>query len=151
AVTTVNDNTGVINRVNATITVTPYSVTYDANSHTATGSVTGVGSDGALSGLNLSGTTHTDAADYPTDSWTFTDVTGNYNNANSTVHDSIAKRALTVTVANVTKLFGAPIPTLTGTITGVQGGDNITASYGTMATQNSPVGNYPITATLNDP
>ena len=31
-----------------------------------------------------------DVGDYPTDPWTFTDTTGNYNNANGTVHDHIA-------------------------------------------------------------
>jgi len=45
----------------------------------------------SLSGLNLSGTTHTSAGDYPTDPWTFTDVTGNYNNASGSVHDVINK------------------------------------------------------------
>jgi hypothetical protein len=33
----------------------------------------------SLAGLDLSGTTHTNAGSY-SDSWTFTDVTGNYNN-----------------------------------------------------------------------
>jgi hypothetical protein len=42
-----------------------------------------------LAGLNLSGTTHTAVGDYPTDPWTFTDVTGNYSNANGIVHDTI--------------------------------------------------------------
>src|SRR5205807_4233312 len=42
-----------------------------------------------LSGLDLSGTTHTIAGDYPNDPWTFTDATGNYNNAGSTIHDII--------------------------------------------------------------
>ena len=34
---------------------------------------------------------------------------------------------------------------------GVQNGDNITASYSTTATTNSPVGTYSIVASLNDP
>ena len=37
----------------------------------------------------LSGTTHTDPGDYPTDSWIFTDVTGNYKDDSGTVHDNI--------------------------------------------------------------
>ena len=40
---------------------------------------------------------------------------------------------------------------LGGTLVGVQNGDNITASYSTTATTNSPVGIYSIVATLNDP
>src|SRR5262249_32359654 len=41
------------------------------------------------SGLNLDGTKHVNVGSYPTDPWTFTDVTGNYNNANGTVSDTI--------------------------------------------------------------
>ena len=40
---------------------------------------------------------------------------------------------------------------LGGTLVGVQNGDNITASYATTATTNSPVGTYDIVASLNDP
>jgi len=92
----------VINKADATIHVTPYSVTYDANAHTATGSVTGVLGE-SLAGLDLSGTTHTNASNY-TDTWMFTDVTGNYNNDSGTVNDVIGKANATVVVTayNVT-------------------------------------------------
>ncbi len=72
-----------IAKADAVIVVTPYSVTYDGDAHTATGTAKGVKGE-SLSGLNLSGTTHTSAGDYPSDAWTFTDVTGNYNNASGT-------------------------------------------------------------------
>src|SRR5258708_14683168 len=39
---------------------------------------------------------------------------------------------------------------LTGTLTGVKNSDPITASYATTAVVGSPIGTYPITATLND-
>ena len=52
----------------------------------------------SLSGLDLSGTTHTNAGTYPTDPWTFTDVTGNYNDASGTTADSIAKADAVITV-----------------------------------------------------
>jgi hypothetical protein len=77
-----------ISRANPTIVATPYSVAYDGYAHTATGTAKGVLNE-SLSGLNLNGTTHTNPGDYPTDPWTFTDVTGNYNNASGTVHDGI--------------------------------------------------------------
>ena len=73
-----------IDKANATIVVTPYSVTYDGRAHTATGTAKGVQGE-SLSGLDLSGTTHTNAGDYTGDAWTFTDTTGNYNNASGTV------------------------------------------------------------------
>ena len=53
----------VINKADATITVTPYSVTYNAVAHTATGTATGVLGE-SLAGLDLSGTTHTNAGNY---------------------------------------------------------------------------------------
>ena len=83
-----------IAKANATCTVTPYQLTYDGNPHTATGSCTGVGGDGTLSGLSLAGTTHTNAGTY-TDTWTFTDVTGNYNDVSQAVSDKIFQASST--------------------------------------------------------
>ena len=88
-----------INRANATITVTPYSVPFDGNPHTATGTATGVNGV-SLAGLVSRGTTHTAVGDYPSDPWTFTDVTGNYNNTSGTVHNVI-------TVSNVAPVLAA--------------------------------------------
>jgi len=70
--------------------VTPYDVTYSGDPHTASGSCLGVEGE-TLAGLDLSGTTHTAAGEYPGDPWTFTDVTGNYNGDSGTVDDSIGK------------------------------------------------------------
>jgi MBG domain-containing protein len=42
-------------------------------------------------------------------------------------------------------------PTFTGTITGLQNGDNITATYSTNAVPSSSIGSYAITPTLVDP
>lgn len=92
--TNYNDASGTVGdtiaKADAEISVTPYLVTFDGNPHTATGSVAGVGEDGSLSGLDLSGTTHTDVGTYAGDPWTFTDTTGNYNDASGTVDDAIS-------------------------------------------------------------
>ena len=64
---------------------------------------------------------------------------------------AVGPAALTVAANSTTVLFGAPIPALSGTLTGVVTGDIITASYATSAVQGSPAGSYAITATLNDP
>src|SRR6185436_7565058 len=64
---------------------------------------------------------------------------------------NIAAASLTVTAANQSRAYGVANPVLTGTLTGVQGGDNITATYTTAATAASPVGGYPILPVLNDP
>ena len=61
---------------------------------------------------------------------------------------TVTPAPLTVTVNNATRVFGAPNPTFTGTITGVLPGDTITVTYSTTATATSPAGTYPITATL---
>ena len=108
-----------ISKADANIAVTPYSVTYDGNNHTATGTATGVVGE-SLSGLDLSGTTHTTANTY-SDSWTFTDTTGNYNNASGTVSDSIAKATPTVSVSDNGGTYNGSAFTATATVTGVSG------------------------------
>ena len=60
----------VISKANATIVVTPYSVTYNGAAHTATGTATGAGGANLSGLLVLSGTTHTNAGT-TTDTWTF--------------------------------------------------------------------------------
>jgi hypothetical protein len=64
---------------------------------------------------------------------------------------TVTPAPLAVTAANASKLYGAPVPPLTGSIVGIKNGDNITATYATTATQSSPVGTYPIVPTLVDP
>ena len=58
---------------------------------------------------------------------------------------------LTVTPDTKTKGYLQTNPSLTGTVSGVIGGDNITATYTTTANFNSPVGTYPITPVFSDP
>ena len=86
-----------IGKADAVIVVNPYDVTYDANPHTSTGTATGVSSE-SLTGLDLSATTHTSAGDYTGYAWTFTDVTGNYNDDSGTVDNNIKKKPITVSV-----------------------------------------------------
>ncbi len=108
-----------IAKAGASCSVTPYDVTYDGDPHTATGSCTGVLSE-ALTGLNLSGTTHTNAGSYASDAWLFTDVTGNYNNTNGLVSDTIAKAAPTCTVTPYDVTYDGNPHTATGSCTGVK-------------------------------
>ena len=69
--------------------------------------------------------------------------------ANATIN--VAPATLVITPANATVPYAAPIPTLTGTVAGLQNNDPITAAYLTTATAGSPVNSYPITASLSDP
>ena len=71
-----------INKADATVVVTAYSVTYNGSPHTATVvSITGVnGEVGVTVGtVDVSDTTHTNAGTYNNDPWSFTG-TANYNN-----------------------------------------------------------------------
>jgi subtilisin family serine protease len=111
------------NKADAVIVVTPYDIAYDGNDHTATGTATGVNND-SLSGLDLSGTVHANAGSY-SDSWTFTDVTGNYNNANGLVNDKIAKANATCTINGYTGDYDATAHGAAGSCTGI---GNVTLS-----------------------
>lgn len=64
---------------------------------------------------------------------------------------TVTQAVLTVTPASFNRAYGQANPTFTGTLSGVMNNDNISANYSTTATASSPVGAYPITATLSDP
>ncbi len=151
-----------------TVIPTDASGTYNGNPYAASATITyptgtDISSQGTLSftyyaGPNTSGTNLGNSA--PTNAGTYTVVghfaSGNirYTNADSSpVLFTIAQAPLTVTAANLSRPYGGSGPTLTGTLTGVVSGDNITASYTTTAMAASHIipGGYAITPTLNDP
>ncbi len=107
-------------RPDATVVVTAYSVTFDANPHTATYTVTGAGTDTAAAGssIDVSGTTHTGAGTYNGDPWSFNGG-ANYNNQSGTVDDFIGKADATVVVTAYSVTFDTNPHTATYTITGV--------------------------------
>ena len=121
-------NTLTVNKADAVIVVTPYNVPYDGNSHTATGSATGVNSE-SLSGLDLSGTTHTGAGNYAGDPWTFTDSTGNYNNASGTVDDVIGQASSTTTVTVSNAVYDGNPHGGSASVTGVGLSQTLTVTY----------------------
>jgi hypothetical protein len=61
---------------------------------------------------------------------------------------SVAKAPLTVNVNSASRVYGLANPTFTGTLVGLVNGDTLTPTYSTTAITTSPIGNYPITATL---
>ena len=77
--------------------------------------------------------------------------TADYSNAAGNVSLVVTRAPLSVTASNASRVYDQPNPGLTGTITGLQNGDNITANYSSSATTNSAVGTYAITPTLVDP
>ena len=149
----VSTTTANITKADATVVVTPYTVTYDGQSHTATvTSITGVnGETGATVGtVDVSGTTHVMANTY-NDTWSFTG-TANYNNiAATSITDTINKKAVTWTTNPNSKTYGNadPSPLTTGSGTGFVAGDAVTASYTRVAGENASRPTYHISATLS--
>ena len=75
----------------------------------------------------------------------------NYMLVKRTANLQVTPAPLTVTTDAKSRVYGDDNPPFTGSITGIQNGDAITASFGCSATITSPVGGYPITASLSDP
>jgi lipopolysaccharide export system protein LptA len=77
-------------------------------------------------------------------------LSNNYNLTFAGASMTISKASLTVKAGDSSRLYGAANPTFTGTITGIQNGDNITATYTSLANAASAVGTYPIVPALSD-
>jgi hypothetical protein len=77
--------------------------------------------------------------------------TVDYGSATNTVSLIVSNAQLTVMADSTNRPFGQLNPVFEGIITGLTNGDNITATYSTAATNDSPPGAYPIVPTLVDP
>ena len=62
---------------------------------------------------------------------------------------NVTPATLTVTADPQTKVYGSANPTLTGTISGIQNSDSVTATYSSTADTTSPVGVYDIVPVLS--
>ncbi|MFN2615265.1 MAG: beta strand repeat-containing protein, partial [Actinomycetota bacterium] len=135
------DVTITINKATATCTVTPYTVTYDAHEHSATGSCTGVNGE-ALSGSLLHITSaHTDAGSYSSDSWTF-DGNGDYNPITTrSITDTISKASATISVTAYHVTYNGSPHTASGTATGVSG-ENLSSLLDLTHTMHTSAGTY---------
>jgi sugar lactone lactonase YvrE len=93
----------------------------------------------------LSAGAHTLTATYAGD--------GLHPSATATTSITISPAPVTATSVGATLEYGAPFPTLTGTLAGVlpQDQGNITAVFAATAPPLAPVGSYPISATLTGP
>src|SRR5919204_577513 len=108
----------VISKVDPTCAVNGFTGPYDGAAHGATGSCKGVG-DVVLAGLDL-GASFTNVPG-GTANWTFTDVTGNYNNKSGSVAIVIDKANATCSVSGYTVIYDYAAHTATGACTGVKG------------------------------
>jgi hypothetical protein len=132
--------TQTVNKANAIISVTPYALTYDGNSHTATGTATGAIGENLSALLDLSGTTHTNAGAY-SDSWSFAG-NSNYNVSSNTVSNIITKADAVVTVNGYSGTYDAAAHNLSGSVTGVAGDVAAVGSSLTFGASFTDAGNH---------
>ncbi len=138
-----SDNTHVfsINPATALITVTPYSVTYDGNPHTATGTATGADGSSLISDLTLATTTPRRREQFA-DAWSFHDPNGNYQHASGTVSDTISKATASVTVTPYSASYDGNSHTATATATGIRGIALSTSGFALSGTTHTNAGTY---------
>ena len=131
--------TDVINRANATISVKPISgLVYNSQSQ-ETASYSAIGVNGALSSSDFSDTTwHTNAAGY-SDTWSFSDPSGNYAPANGTVAGNIDRAYLTIDANYSGKIYDSTATVTDGTtpsVIGLYGHDTVTGLTESFQSQN---------------
>jgi hypothetical protein len=152
---TITYNTANFNITLATASVTPNAATkvYGTADPSLTGTLSGFAASDNVTALysRTAGQTVT-GGPYPI-SATLSPAAAlaNYNITYNTDAFTISPAPLAAVANNASTLYGAAIPSLTGTLTGVVPGDGITASYTTVATSSSQAGSYAITPVLSDP
>ena len=135
----------------APLVVTPenQSRLYGAANPALTGTIMGlVNDDSIAAAYATSADALSDVGDYPITATMQGSALGNYTVTISPATLTVAPALLTVTPDSLVKNYGAANPLLTGTLSGVQNGDAITASFSTPAGTTSAVGIYAITAAL---
>jgi hypothetical protein len=147
--------------VNGTLTVTQASLLvvatdagrlYGQPNPTFTGTITGIkNNENITATYAASATPASPIGPYAIVPTPAGDTLSNYNVTLQNGTLTIGQAALTVTANDATRIFGAPNPTFTGTITGTQNGDTITATYDTTANATTPVGTYAIVPTPAGP
>jgi YVTN family beta-propeller protein len=150
---TYNTASFTISKATASVTPTALGKTYGQTDPTLTGTLSGfVASDNVKATYSRTAGETVAGGPYPISATLSPAATlVNYNITQNTAPFTIAAAPLTVSANDKTRAYGAPNPTLDGTVSGVLNSDGITANYSTTAVVGSNVGTYPITATLVDP
>jgi len=149
-----NNGTLTVGAAPITVTATNASRLYGATNPAFSGMITGVRNGDVITATYASNATSSSAVGTYSIIPTLVDPgnkLGNYSVTPTNGILTVGQAALTVTSASNSRLYGATNPTFTGTIAGIQNGDNITANYACSATPSSPVGTYSIQPTLVDP
>jgi hypothetical protein len=138
-----------ISQAAAVIQVNGYTTTYDANPHTATGTAAGSLISDLSADLDLGATTHVNAGTY-SDTWTFHDPDGNYQDANGMVTDTIGQAAAMIAVLPYAVSYDASAHTATGSAVGVAGED-LSADLNLAGTTHVNAGTYQDAWSFHDP
>ncbi len=153
-IVTTNLGTLTITNVSLTVTVNSASRGYGATNPVFTGTITGLQNNDTITATYTTTATTNSAVGTYNIAPVLSDPgskLGNYTVTTNLGALTITNVSLTVTVNSASRGYGATNPVFSGTITGLQNNDNITAAYTTTATTNSPNGNYNITPVFNDP
>ncbi|GEM_PF-3087936 len=140
-----------VTQLAATISVTPYSVTYDGHPHTATGAATGAGGVNLSADLDLSHTIHTNAGVYSADYWSFTDPNGVYTSTGpTTITDTISPAPAHIVLSDLVQAYtGTPRMVTATTTPSVCGPAAVT--YNGSSTPPTNVGSYTVVASVTNP
>lgn len=147
---------GTLSVTRALLTVTAPTLTrqYGVNNPSLNASVTGlIAGDGITATVTATAVATSPIGTYPL-TITLNDPLnrlGNYDVTTTNGQITVTQAALTLTTHNATRSYGAANPPFSGTITGALASDNISASYASIATPSSAIGNYPIIPSLQDP
>ncbi len=150
-VTKVNNTTGVISQIPASVTINAASKTYGDADPAFSGSLSGF-----LAGDSIVATYYRDAGEIVAGSpYTIratlspVDKVSNYTVTYNTASFTISKKAASVTPAAAGKTYGAVEPALTGSLSGFVAADNVSAVYSRTAGQNVAGSPYTISAVLS--
>ena len=149
-------NDGTLTVTTAPLSVTANNVTrkYGQSNPALTGSITGLqNGDNITATYSCTATASSTVGTYSIVP-TLVDPNNRLGNYSVTLNDgtlTVTTAPLAVTANNVSRQYGQSNPALTGSITGLQNGDNITATYSCTATASSTVGAYSIVPSLSDP
>ncbi|AKQ46904.1 hypothetical protein TH63_16720 [Rufibacter radiotolerans] len=133
-----------IGQATATLSLATLNHEYDGTEKNATAIISPAG----LSGISISNNGKVNFGTYEVEA---TLANNNYIAAPVKGNLVITQKALTVTANNKERAYDVANPSLDGVLSGNVPADGISATYATLATKVSNVGEYTITATLVDP
>ena len=152
-VVTLNNGSLTVSPAPLTVTADNATRAFGAQNPTFTGTIVGIkNGDNITATYSTPATASSPAGTYPIIP-ALVDPTNKLPNYTVTINNgtlTVTTAILTVTANNASRFYGDPNPVFTGTITGIQNGDNITATYASVADPTSPVGTYAIVPTLSD-